>query len=59
MTGRMKEIKARDIQQVSKTGSTAVAKDTTALSAVLRDNIRFDAQYERWTRYEHDGAQGR
>jgi hypothetical protein len=31
----MKEIKARDIQQVSKTGSTAVAKDTTALSAVM------------------------
>jgi len=31
----MKEIKVRDIQEVSKPGGTAAAKDTAALSAVM------------------------
>lgn len=44
MTGRVEEIEIGNIKEVSEPGGTAVAKDTAALSAVLRDGMSFDAQ---------------
>lgn len=59
MTRRMEKIEIRNVQEVGEPGGTTVTKDTAALSAVLSNEMSFDAQKETSTRHEHGGAQER